>query len=211
MLDYYTQAQYGPFLKKSPTDSFEDFYQSVVTIARECIDSDTRALDIGCATGRLVFEYASLGALKACGTETSDAFIHFCESLEKGAVAEVTYPIPSAGIEFMKDDICRSDLPNASFDFISCLNVLDRVTNPTAALASIERIITPGGILLFADPYDWELSPAPKALHITDIKNVLHGGTWEICNEKRLVYKIPTGKNSFRDYDCHLIVARKRF
>lgn len=211
MLDYYIRAQYGPYLTNGPTHAFEDFYQQVLAVARTYIDAGTSALDVGCGVGRLPFEYARLGALTACGTETSDTFLHFSQQLAQHAVPEVSYPIPETLPTFLKDDICVSKLPSASFNFVSCLNVIDRVPNPRAAIASIERLLLPGGIALIADPYDWECSPTPKRARVADIKELLSEDMWTIENEQNLLYRVPTGKNSYRNYDCHLVIARRRF
>lgn len=209
MLSYYVRAHYGPYLKKDPTDSFEPFCQAMIAIAREYIRPETRALDVGCGTGRLVFEYARLGAARSCGTETSAVFLDFCDRLNRGVVEEISYPVSGTPATFLQDDICASTLPDNSFDFISCLNVIDRVSDPRAAIASILRILSPGGIAIIADPYDWELSPAPRALHVSSSTELLSPDAWKIVREARVIYRIPTGKNSYRDYDCHVVVAQK--
>ena len=210
MLDYYIRAQYGPYLAEDATDLFEGFYEHLLGNARGFIHPDTRALDIGCGTGRMPFEYARLGALQSCGTETSEMFLDFCERIKRNEVEEIGYPIPETLPAFLKDDICASTLPTASFDLVSCLNVIDRVSDPAAAVASIERITAPRGVLLIATPYDWTLSPASRSARVSNIKDLLSEDSWTIENEEKLLYRIPTGTTAYRDYDSHLVIARRK-
>lgn len=210
MLDYYLEAQYGPYLAEGPTNEFESFYQDVLSFARPYITEGTRTLDIGCATGRQVFEYAKLGAVST-GTDLSQRFIDACNAIKNGEQKEVRYYLPADGsTSFLKDDISRTKLPEASFEFISCLNLIDRVPDPQLVLAAIEKLLVRGGVALLTDPYDWWLSPAPKRLHTDSMKSWFDENVWDIIEETLIPFRVPVSRNRIREYRCHLLIVRKK-
>lgn len=45
--------------------------------------------------------------------------------------------------------------PGETFDGILCLNLIDRVPDPMALLRALPRLLSPGGVLVLADPYSW--------------------------------------------------------
>lgn len=210
MLKYYLKAQYGPYLAEGPTGEFESFYQDVLSFARPYLLKETRALDIGCATGRMVFEYAKAGAIST-GTDLSQTFIDACNAIKSGELKEIRYPLPTDGsTAFLKDDICQTKLPDASFEFISCLNLIDRVPDPQLALAAVERTLAPGRVALFTDPYDWFFSPAPKRLRVDDMRSWFADNAWNVIEETWIPFKIPVSRDRSREYRCHLLVVRKK-
>jgi len=209
MLLNYLRGQYGPYLTENPTDEFDGFYKSLLSYARPHVHEQTRALDVGCATGRLVFEYAKMGASCSTGTDSSRRFIDACNAIKNGTRKEVRYPVPSGSTRFLKDDICRTSLPSSSFEFVSCVNVVDRVSNPKLLIEVLENLLTAKGVMLLADPYDWEFSPAPKSLHTADMKSLLDAHVWNILEEIWIPFKVPISKRSHREYSCHLLVAQK--
>jgi len=50
-------------------------------------------------------------------------------------------------------DICHIDLPDASFDCVICLEVLEHVGDPFAAANELQRILRPGGFLFLTVPF----------------------------------------------------------
>ncbi|MDQ1349078.1 MAG: hypothetical protein QG573_2456, partial [Acidobacteriota bacterium] len=56
-------------------------------------------------------------------------------------------------IEFRVADCSTLDLPAASFDVITCSNVLEHLAKPTTFLDSSRRCLRPGGTLLVAVPW----------------------------------------------------------
>ena len=51
------------------------------------------------------------------------------------------------------DDILASELPAASFDLINCISVLEHIVEPDRAIASMHRLLRPGGHLVLTCPY----------------------------------------------------------
>jgi SAM-dependent methyltransferase len=50
-------------------------------------------------------------------------------------------------------DACQIDLPDASFDCVICIEVLEHVADPFAAARELMRIIRPGGALFLTVPF----------------------------------------------------------
>jgi len=50
-------------------------------------------------------------------------------------------------------DICAIDLPDASFDCVICLEVLEHVADPFSAARELLRILRPGGALFLTVPF----------------------------------------------------------
>jgi SAM-dependent methyltransferase len=53
---------------------------------------------------------------------------------------------------FVVDDITQTTLPEASFDLILCTEVLEHIPDWRAALASMARLLRPGGALVLSTP-----------------------------------------------------------
>jgi SAM-dependent methyltransferase len=50
-------------------------------------------------------------------------------------------------------DVCRIALPDASFDCVICLEVLEHVADPFAAARELKRVLRPGGALFLTVPF----------------------------------------------------------
>lgn len=59
------------------------------------------------------------------------------------------------GVRFLVDDITSSGLEAASFDLILCTEVLEHIGDWRAALASMARLLRPGGVLVLSTPQPW--------------------------------------------------------
>lgn len=55
-------------------------------------------------------------------------------------------------LSLMRDDIMNSTLVDNNFDLILCSEVLEHVPNPEKALATLYRIVKPGGIVVVTTP-----------------------------------------------------------
>ena len=57
-------------------------------------------------------------------------------------------------VEFVHGDVCRLDLPAASFDRIICTEVLEHTSDPDAILAEAVRLLAPQGRAVITVPND---------------------------------------------------------
>lgn len=96
-----------------------------------------RALDLGCGNGRF------LAALAARGAEVTgvDAYA--------ASLGRARGKAPAATL--IAADVTRAPLPDASFDLVAALDVLEHV-EPAGFLAEARRLLAPGGRLLLSVP-----------------------------------------------------------
>ncbi|PWU23871.1 MAG: class I SAM-dependent methyltransferase [Candidatus Rokuibacteriota bacterium] len=57
-------------------------------------------------------------------------------------------------VTFVKGEVDKMDLPDASFDRIICTEVLEHVTDPDAILRTIARLLRPAGVAAITVPND---------------------------------------------------------
>ena len=203
-------SQYGIFVSKNFYDKSESFYKKILSESSPFLNNTSKVLDVGCGLGRLVFEYEKLGVKESFGIDSSRQFINFCRRIKNGKT-NISYNIKQDSIcRFEHEDILKSNLKNNSFNFISCINVVDRVNDPLLLLKQLHRILDKEGFLCLVTPYDWEFSHAPVGSRFDDIKQVLVVGEWQI--EKELYdipYTVPFSRKIDKTYNCHLLIVRK--
>lgn len=56
------------------------------------------------------------------------------------------------GLELIAKDLIAADLPAESFDAVAMYQLIEHVHDPAAILASVHRILRPGGILMLSTP-----------------------------------------------------------
>jgi SAM-dependent methyltransferase len=95
-----------------------------------------RALDVGCGSGRTLDELARLGA-RASGVDTDPVCVRAAGERGHDARPGTATDLPYA---------------DASFDLVTCLDVLEHVPDDVGALAEMLRVTRPGGHLLLTVP-----------------------------------------------------------
>lgn len=103
-----------------------------------------RLLDAGCGTGRLLSELGRLGT--ALGMDVSDEALRFCRERGEDRV--------------LKASLAHLPFPDATFDLVSALDVLEHVEDHVRALLECRRVLRPGGrmfILVPAHRWLWSL------------------------------------------------------
>jgi len=74
-------------------------------------------------------------------------------------------PVTGKGLYASEPDIfadaARLPLLNASVDAVVCLEVLEHVSYPQAALAELARVLKPGGAMFFSIPFMYPIHDAP--------------------------------------------------
>lgn len=206
MLKSYINAQYGVFMNPQNLLT-ENYYQQLLEIAQTYI-KDKVCLDVGCATGRFVFEYANRGSKSSTGIDTSSVFIAKCNEIKEVGLEDFHPTVNN--IVFLVDDILQTKLNGDNFDFISCVSVLDRVKDPFELVETLLRLLKNEGILLLSSPNDWNNSPAPKRLQKQNVNDFFNENDWIFLEDKIVVpFKMIVGNNVV-DHDSCILVARKK-
>lgn len=166
----YCEAHYGP--------SYFGVENFPAKCARICVDAMAdrprrRALDLGCAVGRLTFELARSFDW-VTGLDFSARFIRIAVQLrEKGSVH---YELPEEGeivsyhearlsdsnLERLKDKVefFQADATNlkplfSNYDLIFAGNLIDRLYAPGKFLSAVHERLNEGGLLVLSSPYTW--------------------------------------------------------
>jgi 5-histidylcysteine sulfoxide synthase/putative 4-mercaptohistidine N1-methyltranferase len=148
-----------------------------------------KALDLGCAVGRLSFEL-SKKFKKVVGIDFSARFIQAAIGLqEKGALR---YILQDEGeltsfrstsleelellgnhenIEFIQGDACNLKPIFNEFDLIFMGNLVDRLYDPEKLLREIHTRLNSGGTLIIASPYTWLTEYTPKEKWLGGLKD----------------------------------------
>jgi SAM-dependent methyltransferase len=122
------------------TDDRHWWYRGRRRILRATLDSlelpaPCRILDAGCGSGRTLDELAGYG--DACGVDVSPAAVSATRA--RGHEAHV------GSVEDLP-------LPDASFDLVTCLDVIEHTRDDRRTLHELRRVTRPGGALLLTVP-----------------------------------------------------------
>lgn len=110
---------------------------AVEVLARETAGrSDALILDVGCGTGSNLASFDRIG--RAIGIDASPEALSFCRNRGVETVA-------LSAVE-------RLPFPDATFDVVSAMDVLEHVDDDLAALAELRRVLKPEGLLLATVP-----------------------------------------------------------
>lgn len=96
--------------------------------------------DIGCGTGNAAEVLAPLVA-KVIAIDQSDAMLAAAQKRLEGVT----------NVEFLRGDVEKLPLKNASVDAAVCVLVLHHIEDPTVACAEMARVLKPGGVCLIVD------------------------------------------------------------
>ncbi|WP_321779100.1 5-histidylcysteine sulfoxide synthase [Sulfurimonas sp.] len=175
-------SQYCEFQYSDGYFGVKNFAIEMAKIASKFSGKKTKALDLGCATGRASFELAK-SFDKVEGIDFSVRFIQVGSKLkEKGFVAfhtkqegelvenkkvtikELGYENLSQKVSFWQGDACNLKSNFNSYDMVMATNLIDRLYNPRLFLDSIDERLNDDGILIIASPYTWQESSTKKEL-----------------------------------------------
>jgi 2-polyprenyl-3-methyl-5-hydroxy-6-metoxy-1,4-benzoquinol methylase len=110
-----------------------------------------RLLDLGCGNGALGGRLAQQGAL-VTGVDPSPAALERA----RGAHPALSFALPAAD--------GRLPLPDASFDVVTCVHVLEHVADTQSVMSEARRVLTSGGLLIATVPYHGRVQAALVAL-----------------------------------------------
>ncbi len=101
------------------------------------LPSPVKFLDMGCGAGFLTHDMALFGH-EVTGVDLSK------ESLEVARKMDET-----GSIHYLQADVAKIPLPDASFDVVSAMDLLEHVENPESVVQEAARLLKPGGLFFF--------------------------------------------------------------
>lgn len=126
-----------------------------------------RVLDVGAGFGRHVYECARQGAHAVALDYAADEVATTRNTLGAMVAAGEISPESSPGV--LRGDATRLPFPDATFDVVITSEVLEHITDDTAAIAEMVRVLRPGGRFAasvpaeFPERINWRLSDAYHA------------------------------------------------
>ena len=168
-------TQYMEFHYGAEYHGVPNFPQALARIAIEAVGHGPRrrAMDLGCAVGRAVFELARHFD-EVVGVDFSARFIDQGVALARGdtvrytAVEEgelVEYKAvrlsdlglqgTAARVQFWQGDACNLKAQFAGYDLILAANLIDRLYDPAKFVTTIHERLNVGGVLMITSPYTW--------------------------------------------------------
>jgi len=140
-------------------------------LAAHGIEPGARILDVACGGGLVSFPLAEVG-FDVLGVDLAEGAI-------EAARARVS---ASSTLAFQVGDAYALEAPDASFDAVLLLDMLEHVERPADVLAEAARVVRPGGLVLFntfnSTPLAWLLAvhgfkfvvrDAPEHIHVFDL------------------------------------------
>lgn len=141
----------------------------------------TKALDLGCATGRSSFELAklfdhvdaldysprlietpiklqSLGKVRYSVQDEGD--LHTQKEIQLSDFED--YELQKDKVSFAQGDACNLDAKYLGYDLVFAGNLIDRLYNPKGFLSAMKERINAGGMLVLTSPYTWLEEYTPR-------------------------------------------------
>ena len=184
LVSQYCEFQYG--------DTYfgvENFATACAQIATKYAANTTKALDLGCATGRASFELAKTFD-EVEGLDFSVRFVGVGSKLkEKGYIAftckeegnltinkkvtlqDLGYENVAKKVSFWQGDACNLKPNFHSYDLIMATNLIDRLYNPRLFLDAVDERLNDDGILMLTSPYTWQESSTKKEFWLGGYKD----------------------------------------
>lgn len=137
----YQQPRWQPQAQPSASGSrfTKMWYRAVERNVLPRLDlAGRRVLEVGCGYGWLAPLFDAAGA-RYVGVELAESALR-------------QFPRNLAASAPVLADACRLPFAPASFDLILCLEVLEHIPHPSALLAEIFRVATPGATVIFTTP-----------------------------------------------------------
>lgn len=184
LVSQYCEFQYGD-------ESFgvKNFALESVKIASKFVKNRTKALDLGCATGRATFELARTfhevegidfsARFIGVGVKLkNDGYIAYRVKTEgdlsmdkKISIKELGYEDIKQKVSFWQGDACNLKPNFNSYDLILAKNIIDRLYNPKLFLDSVHERLESDGILVLTSPYTWQESSTKKEFWLGGYKD----------------------------------------
>ncbi|MEA1892801.1 MAG: 5-histidylcysteine sulfoxide synthase [Campylobacterota bacterium] len=177
LVSQYCEFQYG-----DTHFGVKNFAIEMAKIASKFTKNTSKALDLGCATGRATFELAksfdevqgvdfSVRFVQVGAKLKDNGFVafHTCQEGEivenkKITIEELGYEKIQEKVSFWQGDACNLKPNFNSYDMIMATNLIDRLYNPRLFLETIDERLNKDGVLIISSPYTWQESSTKKEL-----------------------------------------------
>ena len=175
LVSQYCEFQYG-----DTHFGVENFAIATADVAKKFASNKTKALDLGCATGRATFELAkefdevegidfSARFVQVGAKLQADKYVAF-STVEEGelttkkkvTISELGYENLAKKVSFWQGDACNLKPNFSAYDLIMATNLIDRLYNPKLFLESVPKRLNADGILVLTSPYTWQESSTKK-------------------------------------------------
>ena len=184
LVSQYCEFQYG-----DTHFGVNNFAIECAKIASKYTVNTTKALDLGCATGRATYELAKTFD-EVEGIDFSVRFVQVGTKLKEDGVVTFQSPdeaelftnkkvtIEELGYENLKDkvafwqgDACNLKPNFNSYDMILATNLIDRLYQPKLFLETVSERLNDEGILILTSPYTWQESSTKKEFWLGGYKD----------------------------------------
>ena len=184
LVSQYCEFQYG-----DTHFGVENFALEMAKIASKFSTHKTKALDLGCATGRATFELArsfdevegidfSVRFVQVGAKLKENGFIAFHSNEEgtivknkKVTIEELGYKKLGEKVSFWQGDACNLKPNFNGYDLVMATNLIDRLYNPRLFLDTIDERLNGEGVLVIASPYTWQESSTKKEFWLGGYKD----------------------------------------
>lgn len=184
LVSQYCEFQYG-----NTHFGVENFALACAKIATKFATNQTKALDLGCATGRASFELArsfdtvegvdfSVRFIQVGSKLKSEGYVAFSSKEEGDLVSYKKITLQELGYENLKDkvsfwqgDACNLKPNFTGYDLIMATNLIDRLYSPRLFLDTIHERLNAKGVLVITSPYTWQESSTKKELWLGGYKD----------------------------------------
>ena len=165
----------------------------------------TKALDLGCATGRASFELAehfdevegvdfSARFISVATRLKDDGYIayHAKEEgdlfrLKRVTIEDLGYDHIKEKVTFWQGDACNLKPTLHSYDLVMATNLIDRLYNPRLFLDTIDTRLNENGVLVLTSPYTWQESSTEKEFWLGGYKDEEGNEVRTIDNLKKIL------------------------
>jgi 5-histidylcysteine sulfoxide synthase/putative 4-mercaptohistidine N1-methyltranferase len=175
LVSQYCEFQYG-----AEHFGVQNFALACGSLASRYANNKSKALDLGCATGRASFELAkSFDVVE--GIDFSARFISVgvklknegmitWNTVQEGEISEkksifltdLGYEELAAKVNFWQGDACNLKPNFKGYDLIIATNLIDRLYQPRLFLEDVASRLNDEGILMITSPYTWQESSTQK-------------------------------------------------
>jgi 2-polyprenyl-3-methyl-5-hydroxy-6-metoxy-1,4-benzoquinol methylase len=201
------------------------FYKRMAQILAEYVPQRASFIDVGGGTGRLCFELSELRPdLDVALFDSSELFTSFARAMASGRTPLDRIPIidgSPAGVGYANDVSSLSEIasrfkasgvrvmeskPQSAecFDVVACCNVLDRVDDQSALIDWLVELVSDGGVLAVAAPFDY-LTESPQK--VTELAQISPPGS-KVLFKDDLDYVIRSSPRKILHYKSSLLVLR---